>query len=313
MFQRLCVCTACILIAAAPVHAPAASKEILDLQRDVAQLQDQVRQLQKSQDQQLAALTVLVQQTVDASQKAYTAVAVIQSNMQQSLRDMESKVVAPVVGLTTRMDSVSSDLHAVQQAVSDLNASVQKIQAQLTDLTNAVKVMQTPAPPPPGTTSTDAGGGAAAQPETPTMSATDLYQAAQRDYLSGKPDLALREFNQYLKWYGNTDFAANAQFYIGFIHYSQNDFETAASDFDMVLEKYTDNPKTPDAIYYKGMSLVRLPGQKTSAKEEFLEVIRRFPKSDQAKLACNQLKELGVQCPVPGAPARSGAKKKSKK
>ena len=51
------------------------------------------------------------------------------------------------------MDQMSQDLHTVQQAVSDLTSLMSKMQAQLTDLNNAVKVMSAPAPPPPGPTS----------------------------------------------------------------------------------------------------------------------------------------------------------------
>ena len=47
-----------------PVICSAASKEIVELQRDVAQLQDQVRNLQSGFDTKLAALTVLVQQAI---------------------------------------------------------------------------------------------------------------------------------------------------------------------------------------------------------------------------------------------------------
>lgn len=312
MFRRLSVC---ILIAAIPMFAPAASKEILDLQRDVAQLQDMVRQLQQSQDRQLAALTEMVRQSADNAQKAYTAVAVIQSSIQQSLRDQEKQVAAPVAGVNTRLDSVGNDVRTMQQAIADLNASVQKIQAQLTDLSNAIKTMgPAPQPPPQGGVGQPnmaggippTGGMQTAGGETPAMSSTQLYTSADRDRTTGKFDLALQEYQQFLKWYGNTDLAPNAQYYIGYIHYSQRDYENAANDFDAVLEKYPDNPKTPDAMYYKGMSLVRVPGRKTAAADEFTNLIKEYPGSDQAKLACNQLKDLGKNCPVVGthSPAR---------
>ncbi len=298
MYQRLCVCAVVAgLVYFVPKPASAASKEIEELQRDVAQLQDQVRQLQASQDKQLAALQVLVQQAVDNSSKAYTATAVIQSNVQQSLRDMENKVVAPVVGLGTHMDNVSSDLRTVQQAVSDLTNMVSKIQAQLTDLSNAVKVMQAPPPPPPGAAGGTGMAGAGASSDTPTMSATDLYAAAGRDRQSGKLDLAVQEYTEYLKWYGNTDLAPNAQFYIGWIHYSQGDLDNAAREFDMVLEKYPDNNKTADALYYKGMTLVKM-GRRTDGSQEFRDLIKRFPKSNSASQACTQLKGMGYNCTV---------------
>jgi chromosome segregation ATPase len=158
MFGRIFACAAfAALVSMTPLPSSAASKEIQELQRDVAQLQDQLKQLQQSQDRQLAELRVLVQQSLAASTDANKSVAVIQSGFQQNLRDQEAKVVTPVVGLGTRMDQMSQDLHTVQQAVTDLSSLMGKLQAQLTDLNNAIKVMSTPAPPPPGATSTTPG------------------------------------------------------------------------------------------------------------------------------------------------------------
>jgi TolA-binding protein len=306
MYRPLLVCVALL----APVLSFGASKEMQELQRDVAQLQDQVRQLQQAQDRQLAALMTLVQQSVDASNRANTAVAVIQSNLQQNLRDQESKVVAPVVGLNARLESVSSDVRTMQQAVTDLTTLVSKMQAQLTDLGNVLKVMQAPAPPPPAPGGAGQGAAAAAGAEVPPVGAADLYANATRDRSSGKLDLALQEFTDYLKYYGNTDLAPNAQFYIGMIHYSQGDFEASQQDFDMVLEKYPENTKTQDSLFYKGMSLLRIPGRKTQAAEEFKELVKQFPNSDRAKEACSQLSTLGYNtCRFSAAPAKRAKKK----
>jgi TolA-binding protein len=305
MFRRLCVW----VLVASPALAFAASKEIQELQRDLAQLQQQVRDMQRAQDEKFAALQVLVQQAVDNSSKANTAVAVIQNSLQQSIRDLESKVVTPVVGLSTRMDQMSNDLRTVQQAVSDVTSLISKLQAQMTDLGNAVKVMQAPAPAPP-TQATGPG----ATPETPTISASDLYASARRDMSGGKLDLSLQEFADYLKWYNTTDLAPNAQFYIAYIHSSQGDFDNAVKEFDMVLEKYPDNNKTPDALYYKGLALTKM-GRRTNGAEEFRELIKRFPSNDLSKKACDQLRGMGLSCvprTVTPAPAK-GAAKRSKK
>src|SRR5579872_4743049 len=69
-----------------PVICSAASKEIVELQRDVAQLQDQVRTLQSAFDIKIGALTVLVQQSVDAANKANTAIAGLQGGIQEQMR-----------------------------------------------------------------------------------------------------------------------------------------------------------------------------------------------------------------------------------
>ena len=293
MLRRLCVLT----LACSPALMWGASKEIMELQRDVALLQDQVKQLQQSQDKQLSAITELVRQALDTANRANTSIAVMQSSFQDSVKNEKNDVVAPVVGLTTRMDSMSNDFRTVQQAVGDLTSAVQKLQAQLTDVGNAVKVLQPPAAPPPGT------GPAGATSSGPTISATDLYNNAKGDYTGGKLDIALQEYSDYLKYYGNTDLAPNAQFFIGVIHYSQSNYDQALNDFDAVTEKYQDNNKTPDALYYKGLTLLKMT-RRTDAYQEFKEVMQRFPQSSAAPQACTKIKDLGYHCPATGAPSR---------
>jgi len=308
MFRRFILCTlvAAMAIVVAPMGSRAADPKLQELQRDLASLQEQVRLLKESQDKQLAALTVLVQQALDTSNRSNTGVAVIQNNLQQSLKDMESKVSAPMAGLGARLDGMDQDMRALQQSVTDLNGMMGKLQQQMTDLNNAVKILQTPPPPPP-TAATGVGDAAAAVPDTPTISAQDLYANANRDRGSKKYDLALQEYQQYLKWYGNTDLAANAQFYIGDIHYRQKNFDQAVQDFDVVIEKYSENNKTPDAIYSKGLALKSL-SRLTESHSEFLELIKLYPRNDLAAQACDQLKSMGYNCPAPKAPAKTKKK-----
>jgi TolA-binding protein len=305
-----------LALLALPIMAPAASREIQELQRDLAMLQDQVKALQRSQDDKMMSLTeklsglnVLVQQSVDAANRANTGVAVIQNGSSQNLKDLENKVVAPVAAMTARLDQMSTDFRTLQQAVSDLTTLMGKLQAQITDLSNAVKVIQTPAAPPP---SSSGGGPPAAANDQPAIPAAQLYADATRDRSSGKLDLALDEFSKYLRWYGDTSLAANAQYWIASIHYGQGDYENALKEFDTVLEKYPEktNNKIPDALYYKGMSLVKL-GRRTQGADEFLELLKRFPNHDLARQACTQRVSMGLKCVASrtAAPRSSRAKK----
>jgi TolA-binding protein len=306
MFRRFAVYAlfAAVALSLLPNRAPAASKEIMELQRDVAGLQEQLRLLKESQDKQLAALTVLVQQALETSKSSTTGVAVIQNNLSQSLKEMESKVQAPVAGLSARLDGMDQDMRTLQQSVGDLNASVNKVQQQLTDLQHAVAIIATPAPPPPSASNGGAPGGttvpgiapAASGPE-PCAPASQLYPDANSDRQAGKYDLALKEYADYLRCYGNLPLAAAAQFYIGTIHTQTGDNETAVQDFDNVLEKYPVNNKTADAMYAKGLALVKL-GRRTDGADEFAELIKHFPKDDLAVKACEQRKTMGLSCTV---------------
>ncbi len=296
------------LLIASLTPAFAVDKSILELQREVGLLADQVKQLQQSQDKQLTTIQTLVQQSLDAANRADRDVAVIQSNFQQNGNQLKNEVVGPVVGLSTRMDQVSGDVRTLQQAVTDLTSSMSKMTAQLSDINNALKVLSSPpVAPPPATGAQGPTGGAASS--MPPMGQSDLFNAADGDYNSGKFELALQEFQDYLKYYGNSDLAPNAQYRIGQIHYSQKNFDAAVQDFDMVLEKYPENAKTKDAMYNKGMSLVAL-GKRSQAHGIFQEMEKQYPNTDAYTRACAQDKLLAMNCYK--APASSTAARHKK-
>ena len=85
-----------------------------------------------------------------------------------------------------------------------------------------------------------------------------------RDITSGKYDLARSEFEDYLKYYADTDLASNAQFYLGEIAYSQRQFQQSVSEYDKVLTNYPKSFKLAPARLKKGMALLEL-GQKNQA------------------------------------------------
>ncbi len=287
-----------------PVFAPAANRDMIELQRDVAQLQDQVRDLQRSFDERFAALQVLVQQTLDTSTKSNTAL----QDAGRAQQGMTERVVAPVVGLNSKMDQLGNDVSAMRESVNDVTARMNKVQQQLTDLTNTVKAGQLPVAPPPamgngggvstlapatGDGTADSNGAGSAPAGAPPVKATSLYENALRDMQSGKADLALSEFQDYIKFYNDTDLAPNAQFYIGQIRYSQAQFDQAIGEFDKVLEAYPNNNKTAAAHYYKGKTLFQL-GRRNDAAKEFQAVVKEFPNSDVAPQARAQLRVLGL-------------------
>jgi TolA-binding protein len=309
MFRRslVWVVVAAAVLTLSPSRSSGASKEILELQRDVATLQDMVKAMQRTQDEKFSALQVLVQQSLSAANEASRSVAVIQSGFQQSLRDQESKVVTPVVSLSSRMDQVSTDLRTVSQAVSDLTGMIAGLKSQLTDLNNAVKVLQAPPPQPPTGSDSTGGGVPGGRTEAPPISSKDLYDNASRDRTGGKFDLALQEFSDYLKWYGNTDLAPNAQYYIASIHAAQGDYDSAIREYDIVIEKMPDNNKIGDAMFGKGQALMKV-GRRTDAGNEFRQLINKYPR-DWGTRACDQLKSMGLGCAVP----RAGAAPRKKK
>jgi TolA-binding protein len=291
-----------ILLFALSPFAFGASKEIMELQRDVAMLQDQVRNLQSTLDQKVAAIQTLTQQTLDSANRTNTAVAVMENRFDETMKKQQQDLNGPVANVGQKLDQMSEDFRAVRESVLDMNTRMSKLDAKMADLQNLINTTRSaPAAPPPaqGTTSAPAGdpNSGQATPSGPPagMQAESTYTNAFRDYQAGKSDIAMQEFTDYLKYFGNTNFAPDAQYYLADIYYRKQDYGNAMQAFDAVLEKYSDNRRTPDAHYMKGMCLMGL-GRNDAAAREFRDVYSRYLDLDPdiAAKAKARLREMGL-------------------
>jgi tol-pal system protein YbgF len=292
-----------ILLLAATAHLGlAASKEMIELQRDVAQLQDQVRTLQRTLDERVGNLQAMSQQSNDTAIRIDKAIALMQEHFNEALRQQQQTIGGPVAGLGNKLDQVSEDFRTVRETVLDMNQRLGKLDAKIADLQNTINVIRNPpAAPPNGDGGTPGTAGAAPPAPPPGMSAEATYSNAFRDATSGKYDLALQEFSDYVKYYPSLQLAPNAQFYIGDIYMRKKDYEHAIQAFDAVLEQYSDNSKTAAAHLKKGEALMAL-GRRDAAAREFRDILSRYPDSDVTPRAKANLKDLGLG-PAPAAAA----------
>ena len=269
-------------------------EDILSIQRDVAQLQDQLKQMQASQDQKLDGVSKLLQQALDESNRLGTAMSTMQRTVTDRLNDQSSKVEAPIAVLGTKVDQSSEELRSLRENVANLATRFANLDSKLADISSAIRSLSNPAPPPPAN-------GAAQTPPPPApagVSAESLFQNAFRDYSSGKDELAMMEFNNYLKYFPQSDNAASAQYYVAQIYDRAKQYDDAVQAFDAVLERYPDNPKTPDAQYGKAYDLMK-GGHKADSAAEFKEFLARYPTHSLARNAQEHLKALGPVAAVP--------------
>jgi tetratricopeptide (TPR) repeat protein len=159
------------------------------------------------------------------------------------------------------VDNLANDSGEIRSSMSDLTTQMNRLIQLLTDMSNAIKVMQAPAAAPPSS-----------------------------------------------KFYPDDPFAANAQYYIGQIHYSQKKYDLAKTDFDAVLERYPESKVTPDAYFMKGMALKTL-ARRDAAAEQFRAVVRQYPHSDRAPEALEQLRAMGLTAAGPVGAANKKTKK----
>jgi TolA-binding protein len=284
--------TAALLLPAGSAFG--ASKEQQEMQRDIAQLQDQVRALQSSFDSKMSAIQVLVQQAFDAASKANTNVSVLGSSVSSSLERELKQSLTPVAGLLAKVDNTNNDVTEVRNQVQDLNTSMNRVLQILTDMNNAIKVMQPQQVAPPPTNPGMAGSG-------PPPPADALFTGAIGDENAGRLDMAISGYQQFIKNYPDNPNAARAQYNIGNSHYTQQKYDLAAGDFDAVIVRYPeDSAITPQAYFMKGMSLKNT--NKTEARRAWQTLITKYPRSDAAAQAREQLRAMGVSTTTTAAP-----------
>ena len=259
----------------------AVNKDLVAMQRDLEARIDAVQQQLNSQIATLAGQITAMQ-----NDTRHTADQV--AGMQDVLRNTVANALGPVNGLNTKVESTSEDVRALRDALADLSGRLERVDAKITDLKNQLQIMQNP-PPAPGATTTTPGSpqtvpGQSAQAPPPGMSAAQAYTDAFRDKTSGNVDLAYQEFQQYLTYFPNTEYAADAQYYLGEIDYNRHNYKSAIQSFDAVLERYPDNHRTRDAHLMKGLALAR-DGQRAKAAQELRSLIQNFPTSEQARRA----------------------------
>jgi tol-pal system protein YbgF len=269
-------------LAGAAPQAFAVSKEMIQLQTQVQQLQDMVQHLQTSNDERMGVIVNLVQQNTDNVNRMMTAVSALQTTLKT---DNEQRG-ASNGQLSTQIQSLNDSVDELKTRIANLTTQMQSIQAQLQNVNSL----------PAGSAPPAAGGappaGQAAAPAAPPVD--QIYQGALRDYNSARYPVAASEFADVIHFYPQDPLAGNAQFYLGEIAYRQGQFPAAVKSYDAVLEQYSGNAKAPAAELRKGQSLIEM-GQKDAGVRELRTLISRYPNTPEALEGRSKLNGMGVR------------------
>jgi tol-pal system protein YbgF len=275
-----------------PAPAGAVAREIIELQTGVTQLIQGQQNMQTEITQNAAVQRTLIEQSLDSVNKLNTSMSAVQKTTQ----DFSAASGA-------RLDTMGTQVQGLSDNVADLQARLGKLDQKLTDIQNTLQNVDSKlaapapaaglAPPSPLGGSTPGGAPAPAAGGPPPASADVLYSNGLRDINGKHYDLATQEFQDYLRYYGDTDLASNAQFYLGEVAYSQGQFQPALDAYNKVIENYPKSFKTASARMKKGFCLAEL-GQKASAVRELRAVVRLYPGTDEAKRSAAKLKEMGA-------------------
>jgi len=135
------------------------------------------------------------------------------------------------------------------------------------------------------------GNGLAAKEPGKKQDKENQYAAAYQTFKDGNYDKSRNEFKNFLAAFPDTEYAGNAQYWIGECYYFEKDYEQAILEYEKVSKNYPKGNKVSSALLKQGLSFLKL-NDKTSARLILQHVIKDFPNTTQARIARVKLQEI---------------------
>lgn len=105
---------------------------------------------------------------------------------------------------------------------------------------------------------------------------------------------AAEEFQSFLGRYPGSEYADNAQYWLGESYYVTRNYDLALSAFQDLLDNFPDSPKAPDALLKIGYTHYELE-QWDSARAALTQVQEQYPDSTLSRLAENRLRSMRME------------------
>jgi tol-pal system protein YbgF len=275
---------ACVLgLALLSSPAAAQSRREMQMMADIRMLQEQTQQLQQqlqaSLDQLAATLKAInsrVDEQATASRKSFADQKLAVDQFGTDLRIVRERIDEN----TVRITGLSQEVEALRLAIPQFSAPA------------PVMPVDPNAPPAePGTIPPAVQAPVAPVTLAPGMSPQRLYDTAMADFTAGQWALCIEGFNTYLRGFARTDYADDAQWYVGECYQQEGKFTEAIDAYNRVISNYPKGDRVPDAYYKRGIALSAI-GQTDRARESFETLMKVYPEIDLARLAKQQVDRL---------------------
>ena len=119
-----------------------------------------------------------------------------------------------------------------------------------------------------------------------------LYYDAAFDLIKAKDfDKASQAFTAFLRKYPNSQYAGNAQYWLGEVNLAKGDLQAAGQAFAKVSQLYPKHAKVPDSLY-KLADVERRLGHTDKVKGILQQVVAQYPGTSAAQLAQRDLQRM---------------------
>jgi tol-pal system protein YbgF len=290
-------------------RAHAVSKEMIQLQTQIQQLQDAVARLQQSNDERMGVLKDLAQRNADSINKMSVVVNGLKlsmQNQQDAAGTKSDQLSGQVQALNDSIDELKARLARMEKMLGDVQSQQQSANAVLNNLPQGTgAAAAAPSTPAPATTNQNpingpaqgepipAGPVSSTAPRSDAPPVADMYRSAYNDYMAARYPLATTEFSDLIKAYPDDTLSGNANFYLGEISLRSAKPTSAVKYYDRLIERYPDSTKIPAAHLHKAEAMLSMK-QTEGGIREMRSLIQRFPNSPEAAQARQKLSSMHV-------------------
>jgi tol-pal system protein YbgF len=210
----------------------------------------------------------------------------------------EKNYAAATRDIRTGQANLGADLGAVRDELRTLRGQVegmdksQNLKNQLDDLAGRVGNIENSLKKGKGETDWQRSEATDAVPSAEEK--TDpkaAYNACYKLFKDGQNEKARDEFQKFLKQHPKTPYSGSAQFWIAETWYVDDKYEKAIVEYEKVIKGFPTSDKVPHALLKQGMSFQKL-GDDGSAKIVYQQITKKYPQTQQAKVARARLSEM---------------------
>ena len=265
------------IFVSAPVVAQQDNQAIVDLVIQVQQLQDEVRTLTGRLEDQSAELNRLS----DRQRDQYL-------DLDSRINNSRGSAGVPMV--SAPVTSAAGTGSAPATGVTSNAATELPALGPTRDVPDVRDPLDTPsavtALPVPETQARDIVGSPEAEKAAYDQAFQSLKQLQYAD--------AAEQFSAFLRDYPASDYADNAQYWLGESYYVTRNYDYALDSFQALLSKYPDSPKVSDSLLKIGYTYYELK-QWDQARSALEQVEVQYPGTTLARLAASRLRSMKLE------------------
>lgn len=192
--------------------------------------------------------------------------------------------------VNARLAELTSEMKELRKQVKENSADLEELKPEFREIRKAVESI-------PPKKETDSLPGAVSRievvnkdpsPGNKDSGAQNAYMKAFGLYSANNYPDAVEAFESVIKIYPNSEYAGNAQYWIGECYYTQHNYPGALDAFNKLLAVYPKGSKVPDAMLKIGYTYINM-NEPAKMKSALQLLVDKYPNSQAAVKARERL------------------------